>query len=191
MYSPFGIEDVFGIPEDEYKVQLPEPKIPARTGSDLADAYTIVQALYPDFVEALASDRLHAVVQMPGEKMNIPMPGFGGMVRFKDGDKRELTLQRYKFELNFGYTSEPDNAPLAAAILMEEGEGQFLFLGVNICAEVEAVDPADQVFVEDLREYVVRGGSLVEGRTLSGDERNAIAAGVALTVIRFTLSTHR
>ena len=73
------------------------------------------------------------------------MPGFGGMVSFRDGSSREIASR----------------------------------------------NPEESVFTEDLSEFVLRNGRLVKGRILSGDERNAIAAGEELTVLEFTLSRHK
>ncbi|MBQ6679895.1 MAG: DUF5597 domain-containing protein [Lachnospiraceae bacterium] len=191
MYSPFGIEELFPEPRDEYHFRLPGRRPPIENGEALAEAYQILQLLYPEILGALKEKRIHTLIQGPDEKAGTPVPGFGGMLRFEGGSSRMETLQRYVFRFDLGVDPVPETAPLAAAMVIEEGEDCFLFAGVNIAVSLSAADPDQTVFVEDYREYVLRDGALTEGRTLNGDERNTITAGEQLTVLRFRLSTHR
>ena len=191
MYSPFGIEELFPAPEDEYHFRLPGGRAPLKNGEALAEAYQILQELYPKILSALEENRAYALIQRPDEKPGTPVPGFGGMLRFEGGATRVLEIGKYCFSIRLGYSSTPETAPLAAALILQESEDSFLLLGVNMAAELSSVDPEESVFVEDYRELVLRDGVLTEGRTLNGDERNSFSAGERLGVLRICLSTHK
>ena len=194
MFSPFGIEDCFPQDPEEYKVRLMGvmgEEISLTAGRKLRDTYCILKELYPEILQGLKEKRLYTLLQRPEERFNRPKAGFGGMVSFEGGDSRTIDVQNYRITFRFGYSRDPEDNPLGAAILIERGEGHFLFVGINLCMEVQAMEEGTEVFVDDFREYVYRNGHLTAGRILNGDERNALAAGAELTVFTLELAAHR
>lgn len=183
-FSPFGAEEYFGQMPDLDYASNSFGSTNGPGGDCLRTAYELGQILWPEIRQARKEQRIHAFIQDP--TANGPMGaamGFPGKV---------MDIQGMQFSVIFGLRTPQTPAPISAGLIIENGENDFLFFGVNATLRFsDAHGGRDIIFIQDKRELRVENGKLTEGRSLNGDERNNTAIGKTPAVIRFRLSRHR
>ena len=184
-FNPFGIEQSFvSLSDLDYASQGVGAANMPHCGPNLSRAYRILQILWPEIRKAHADGRIHGFIKGPSSI----------------GDGFETQDYSIKVQFNAGSRGQipglpPDPAPGAPApsggFVIEREDGSFLFAGTNISLNIEEKKGGQgTVFVQDKRELLLEGDTLVDGRILNGDERNVMSIGITPNVITFRLDKH-
>lgn len=184
-FSPFGCEDFFDgearIPDIDWASNGFSNNYAPGAGARLRTAYELTWALWPQIRQAHAQGRIHAFYQQ-----SAPIDA--------------LDIQSYRVSVAYGTAGKeparrvppaPDE-PLGACMIIERGPGDFLILGTNcFLTFAPQTGGTETVFVLDKRELLPENGTLREGRSLNGDERNLTGFGPTPALLALKLDSHR
>lgn len=170
-FSPFGIDGMLQpLSEHDLAAQMgaavpPRPMGPA--GELLAEAYRLIQTLWPQIRQAQQQGNAYAFLQQSD---------FG----------HEFVLDDYVIDVSYGSRPGPggpapqrrEGVPMGGGFLLRLGADHFLLCGCSCGVTIKPrFASRETLFVLDKRELRWTESGLVPGRILNGDERNHLALG--------------
>lgn len=158
LFSPFGAEDFFSKDVISDSRLLNAISIDAdafdwhQTGPVLAQTYSLLSGLVPLLVQKRQLPQMHS--------FRIAQPADRG---------RRVKLSNCEVIVHFSKQAE-NNSP-SAGFILELTPEEFIFCGVNIRIELEALNQEKSIGLLKLEEGRMKDGEWHTGRVLNGDER--------------------
>ena len=181
-FSPFGIEGMMR-PNSEQDLlstmnirQMPPL---GRTGEYLAEAYRLLQVLWPEMKAAQKEERIWAFLQGQGRGEEFVLKDFVINVGYGAGRPPMPGMP------GSGRIAGEEEASAGGGFLIQYGEDEFFICGVSCQIDIKPrYGSQEQIFVREKRELLLTEEGFVAGRILNDDERNYLAFGSRPSVQR-------